>query len=85
MLFLYKIGLSVAKSDYWTRFNNSGNNSNIDIIVYSTKLKDMIDVHFNKHNPNISDHVGIQVELKNTNFDMSYEKRKTINKKWMFK
>ena len=41
----------------------------------------MIDVHYNKHNPNISDHVGIQVELKNTNFDMSYEKRKIINKK----
>ena len=53
---LKKVGLLVAKSEYWTRYNSAGNNSNIDIIVYSSKLQNSINVHFSEF-VTISDHV----------------------------
>jgi len=33
-----KIGLKSWKSEKWTRFNISGENSNIDTIIYSMKI-----------------------------------------------
>jgi len=76
----------IAKSDSWTRFNSSGNNSNIDIIVYSQKLKNIIQTEFLQHIPELSDHKGILVTIKNIwNTDLKYKKKIMINKGWMYK
>ena len=54
---LKRLGFNVAKSNNWTRYNTSGQNSNIDIIVYSTKLQNLVKVHFMEHIPTLSDHI----------------------------
>ena len=53
------LGLQSLKSELWTRYNASGENSNIDVIVHSIKIKDDIKVNYEKHNNELSDHVGI--------------------------
>ena len=81
-----RLGLNVAKSNSWTRFNKSGDNSSIDIVVFSAKLQNIIKVNFEKHNPDLSDHVGIQVVLKNdVDYNLNYKKIKIINKRWLYK
>ena len=61
-----KIGLKSWRSDSWTRYNaSSGDNSNIDTIIYSMNLQQIIRVTFKEHDEGLSDHVGILVKIKN--------------------
>ena len=39
-------GLLIKRSRVWTRFNNNGKHSNIDIIVYSRELHPFIEISF---------------------------------------
>jgi len=54
-----KIGLKSWKSDKWTRYNSSGEHSNIDTIIYSMNIQRIIGVEYLLHNRDLSDHVGI--------------------------
>ena len=54
-----KLGLTTWKSNTWTRHNAIGNNSNIDVIIYSMQIKKYIKVDYLDHKPSLSDHKGI--------------------------
>ena len=54
-----KIGLKSWKSEKLTRFNISGENSNIDTIIYSMNIQKIIRVIYKDHKKELSDHVGI--------------------------
>ena len=80
-----KLGLKSWKSNKWTRFDSSGKHSNIDTIVYSMNLQNIIRVDYKEHDKILSDHVGIYVTIRNENgFKIEYEKRKIINASWLY-
>ena len=69
-----KIGLKSWRSNTWTRFTKSGENSNIDTIIYSMHLYKIINVEYLAHDSVLSDHRGIIVKIKNKNgFKVDYE------------
>ena len=45
-ILINKIGLKSWKSQYWTRHNQIGENSNIDVIIYSMQIKEYINVKY---------------------------------------
>ena len=74
------------RSNNWTRFDASGKHSNIDTIIYSMNLQNIIRVEYREHDKILSDHVGICVTIRNENgFKIEYEKRKTISASWLYK
>ena len=81
-----KIGLKSWRSDNWTRYDKSGKHSNIDTIIYSMNLHDIIRVEYRDHVKILSNHVGISVSIRNENgFKIDYEKRKIISASWLYK
>ena len=74
------------RSDKWTRYDKSGKHSNIDTIIYSMNLHDIIRVEYKDHDDRLSDHVGIGVSIRNQHgFKIDFEKRKIISASWLYK